>query len=241
MKTVEFNSNFNTESRPRFDLDGSGAGVGLNLSLLFVSGDWSVGAAYHSSANISIDGNIKTNANTGLPSDNVVTDLEVPWRFQVGVRNQTTDRLAIEFDFTRTGWSSFDKLEVKNEEYGKTIFTSTNDWNDANAYRLGLSYDVSDAIQLRAGYTHDQTPQDDDHFSPRVPDADRNLYSFGAGFKIPDGWTIDASYMLVKFEDRKIDQPEWDAETEEYNGTSAVNGDYRSSVSLLSLGVSKTF
>ena len=106
-------------------------------------------------------------------SNKVRAELTVPYRLQVGVRNQTTDKLAIEFDLTRTGWSSFDRLHVTQEQYGFTIVDSKNDWKDVNAYRLGVTYDISQATQLRVGYTFDETPQDDDYFSPRVPDADR--------------------------------------------------------------------
>lgn len=248
MKRVDFNSNLNMPGTPNFDLSGDGRGVGFNLSGLYQAGNWSYGISYHSSANINIEGEIKTPDavadQLGLPSRNAVSDLELPWRLQLGVRHQTTEKLALEFDITRTGWSTFDQLEVKNEEYGVMLFTSENHWDDANAYRIGMTFDLSAKTQLRAGYTFDETSQDDDYFSPRIPDADRHLFSVGIGHKLADGWSLEAGYLYVKFNERNFTQTANGVHLDnpdETNGTSAVNGDYEASVQMLAFGISKSF
>ena len=228
---------------PNADLEGDGRGVGINLGLMIDSGDWSFGGSYHSETRIPIEGTVQLPAGFLPPfaTNDVSAELKLPYRLQLGVRNQTTDKLAIEFDFTRTGWSSFDRLIVTQNQFGSTIVDSANEWDDANAYRLGVTYDISQATQLRAGYTFDETPQDDEFFSPRVPDADRQLFSFGLGHTLANGWTIDAGYMFVKFDDRTINSTKPPIAGQETNGTSAVNGDYESSVHLLGLGITKRF
>ncbi|MCU7827945.1 MAG: porin [Candidatus Thiodiazotropha sp. (ex Myrtea sp. 'scaly one' KF741663)] len=246
MREVIFNGVANAGSpgsNPVANLKGDGRGVGLNLGLMIDQGNWSFGGSYHSEANIPIEGTVDLPA-TALPaffSNNVHADLKLPYRLQVGVRNQTTDKLAIEFDITRTGWSSFDKLIVDHDQYGVNIVTSDNNWDDANAYRLGATYDISQATQLRIGYTFDETPQDDAFFSPRIPDSDRQLFSFGLGHTLGNGWTIDAGYMYVKFDERTINSTTAAVAGQETNGTTAVNGTYDSSVHLLGLGVTKHF
>ncbi|MCU7844209.1 MAG: outer membrane protein transport protein [Candidatus Thiodiazotropha sp. (ex Monitilora ramsayi)] len=249
MREVIFNGDINNPlgANPAADLEGDGRGVGLNLGLLVDQGNWSFGASYHSETRIPIDGTVQLppGALPSFVSNNVHAELNLPYRLQVGVRNQTTDKLGIEFDITRTGWSSFDTLIVDQNQYGTNIVTSKNDWNDVNAYRLGITYDISQATQLRVGYTYDETPQDDLFYSPRVPDADRQLFSFGLGHTLSNGWTIDAGYMYVIFDDRTLNispsfvHPAPDAS--ETNGTSAVNGTYESSVHLLGVGVTKKF
>ncbi|MCU7797586.1 MAG: outer membrane protein transport protein, partial [Candidatus Thiodiazotropha sp. (ex Myrtea spinifera)] len=126
-------------------------------------------------------------------------------------------------------------------QYGVNIVTSDNNWDDANAYRLGATYDISQATQLRIGYTFDETPQDDAFFSPRIPDSDRQLFSFGLGHTLGNGWTIDAGYMYVKFDERTINSTTAAVAGQETNGTTAVNGTYDSSVHLFGLGVTKHF
>jgi long-chain fatty acid transport protein len=246
MREVVFDSTLNAGtpgSNPAVKLKGDGRGVGLNLGLMVKQGQWSFGGSYHTEAHIPVEGKVKS----PVGSTDVEADLDLPSRLQLGVRHQTTDKLALEFDFTRTGWSSFDQLVVDESQYGINVTTSTNDWDDANAYRLGATYDISTATQLRVGYTYDETPQDDNFFSPRIPDSDRQLFSLGIGHTLSNGWTIDAAYMYVKFDDRNVNLSKTSVENTptlgypETNGTSAVNGDYDSSVSLIGLGVTKKF
>ncbi len=245
MKEVLFNASVNDggAAYPAVEIEGDGRGAGLNISGLYVMNNWSFGGSFHSAAKIPIDGTIALPPGSPVPgfaSNNVVAELEIPYRLQIGVRNQTTEKLALEFDITRTGWSSFDTLVVDNKELSFINYVSSeNKWKDVNAYRFGASYDLTGKTQLRAGYTFDETPQGDDYFSPRVPDADRHLFSFGAGHQLGDGWSIDAGYMYVQFQDRTpTATTHANGET---NGTSAVVGDYESSVHLFGFGVNKTF
>jgi long-chain fatty acid transport protein len=250
MREVVFDGDLNfgmPGSNPAADLEGDGRGAGLNLALMVRQGNWTFGGSYHSEARIPIEGTIDLPAGSlpSFTSNRINAELNVPSRLQVGIHNQTTDKLAIEFDFTRTGWSSFDQLVVDQTQYGSNIVTSTNNWDDANAYRLGVTYDISQVTQLRAGYTFDETPQGDEFFSPRVPDADRQLFSMGIGHTLNNGWTIDAAYMYVKFDDRKLDIDSSFTHAspleDETNGTSAVNGEYESSVHLFGMGITKRF
>ncbi|MEJ2592795.1 MAG: porin [Candidatus Thiodiazotropha sp.] len=246
MKKVIFNGDINMGapgSNPHADLEGDGRGIGFNLGLMFRQGDWSFGGNYHSKAKIPVKGDVSLPAGA-LPSfmsNKVHANLELPWRLQLGVRNKTTDKLAIEFDVTRTGWSSFDQLVVDQDQYDVNIVTSTNAWDDANAYRLGVTYDFTPATQLRVGYAYDETPQAEKHFSPRIPDANRQLFSMGIGHTLSNGWTIDAGYMFVKFDKRTVNNTTVPVAGSETNGTSAVNGTYDSSVNLFGVGVTKRF
>jgi long-chain fatty acid transport protein len=245
MREVIFNGVANAGapgSNPSVDLKGDGKGVGINLGLLVTSGNWSFGGSYHSETDIPVEGSVDLPSTLPLNASNSVrAELTLPYRLQVGVRNQTTDKLAIEFDVTRTGWSSFDRLVVTQEQYGWTLVDSKNGWKDVNAYRLGATYDISQATQLRVGYTFDETPQGDEYFSPRVPDADRQLFSFGIGHTLNNGWTLDAGYMYVKFDNRTVNSTRAAAVGQETNGSTAVNGEYESNVHLLGLGITKHF
>lgn len=228
-------------------LEGDGTGWGFNLSALYVTGPFSAGINFHSSASVRVDGTYSALEPTMVmigalpPSQTAELDLNLPWRLQLGVRYQLTPALAVELDWTRNGWSSFDKIEVKGDLDGSTILRDQNEWDDANAYRLGLTYQLQDRTQLRFGYSYDETPQGDGHFSARVPDNDRHLFGIGVGHNLGNGWQLEAGYMYVLFEKRDYRSATPYLGGGEINGTNAINGDYDAHAHLIGLEISKSF
>ncbi len=229
--------NLNTTT---LDIAGDGDGWGYNLAVMYTAGPMSVGASYRSAVAADVDGTVVA------PGQSVGanTTVDFPSIFQVGARYQATEKLAVEFDIDRTGWSTFDRIGINLDAPvvalgGASTINSRNNWDDANAYRLGATYDLQSNMQLRFGYTFDETPQPDSAFSPRVPDNDRQLFSVGVAQKM-NGWTLEAGYMYVLVDDRTINQPAWTPGTDP-NGTSAFNGEYETDIHLLALGVSTKF
>lgn len=240
VKSAELNSSIT-------QLEGDGTGWGFNLSALYASGPLSAGINFHSSANVEVDGTYSALDPTMVllgalqPSQTAELELDLPWRLQLGVRYEVTPALAVEFDWTRNGWSRFDEIEVTGDLDGKTILRDRNDWEDANAYRLGLTYDLHEQTQLRFGYAYDETPQGDAHFSARVPDNDRHLFAVGVGHRLDDGWQVEAGYMYVMFEERDYRSSTPYLGGAEINGTSAIDGDYKAHAHLIGLEISKSF
>ncbi len=211
---------------------GDGGDFGFNLAALHIAGPWSFGASYRSAITVDVDGTLNT-----LPA---TANVDFPWMLQAGARYQATKAVAIEFDIERTGWSEFDQIRIRNAATGGIVATSTNNWDDATAYRLGATWDVSPDTQLRAGYTFDETGQGDENFSARLPDADRHLFSVGVAQKLGD-WTVEGGYMYVLFDDRDYVSTTTYVPPGDPNGTTAYNGSYSASVHLLGLGVSTKF
>ncbi|MFP4601397.1 MAG: OmpP1/FadL family transporter [Halochromatium sp.] len=228
-------------------LEGDGLGLGFNLGALYAQGPFSAGVNVHSGATINVTGSYSVLNPTLLvigalpPSQTAELDLDLPWRLQLGARYALTPALAVEIDWTRNGWSSFERIRVTGDRDGAILLEDRNEWEDANAYRLGITYQPRERTQLRFGYSYDETPQGDAHFSARVPDHDRHLFGIGIGHHLGDGWQIEASYMYVRFEER-----EYRSETPylggaEINGSEAIDGDYEASAHLIGLAVSKSF
>ncbi len=125
---------------------------------------------------------------------------------------------------------------------GQLISAETNDWTDSSAYRLGVTWQVRPATQLRAGYAYDETGQGTEHFSARVPDNDRQLFSFGMAQDLGNGFSVEASYMYVLANNRNVrNAARYQFGVTEVNGTSAINGEYEMDANLIALEVNKTF
>lgn len=239
-KSAELNSSLTT-------LQGDGTGFGFNLSALFVQDAISIGVNFHSASAVGVSGSFAANNSLlvmlgGLPpSQAAKLELDLPWRLQVGVRYEFTPQIAAEFDYNRTGWSEFQDIVVRGDLGGAPLVNDTNDWDDANAFRLGLTWDVRENTQLRIGYTYDETGQPDQYFSARIPDNDRQLFSLGVGQKFAGGWQVDFGYMYVMFEQRDFTASRPYLGGSAINGTSALDGDYDAHAHLIALEVSKSF
>jgi long-chain fatty acid transport protein len=214
--------------------EGNGIGWGWNASGIYEQGPLAFGLSYRSAATVDIQGSA-TFPGLGAASS-ADADLPVPSRLQAGVRYRFNDQLAAEFDFTRTGWSDFDVLTITNA-FGAV--ESINNWDDANAYRLGISYQVDSRTRLRFGYSYDETPQPREWFSARVPDNDRHLFSVGMNRDMGDGMELDAGYMYVKFKD--YSHAGGAPSGSEPNGSLLYDGDYESSVHLFGIGATQRF
>ncbi len=224
--------------------EGSGGAWGWNISATHKLGAFSIGASYHSHVAVDISGTTTLSPVFGLAANtyiNTTTTLDVPWRAQIGVRFHATPSVAIEANVSRTGWSSFDKLVIKTNTPVPSLntITSANHWKDTNAYRLGATWKLSGATELRLGYTLDKAAMPTAYFSARTADADRNLFSIGIEHQLGNGLAIEAGYMYVKFKDRSLRSTT--IPVSDPNGTAAYNGDYSTKVHLFGVGVSKRF
>lgn len=227
-------------------LSGDGTGLGFNLSALYRTGAWSFGGSYRSSATVGLSGDYVPMSSTLValgrlePAQSAELDFDLPWRLQVGARYAVNADLALEVDLTRTGWSVFNDLKAKGKNNGVVIFADQNDWDDANAYRIGLTYQVQPQTQLRFGYTYDETGQGDDHFSARVPDNDRHLFGLGLAQSLGQGYTLEGAYMYVVAEERNY-RSATRYSGGDLNGTSALDGDYSMDAHLIGLQITKVF
>ena len=95
---------------------------------------------------------------------------------------------------------------------------------------------------MRLGYSYDQTGQPDAHFSARVPDMDRQLFSIGVAQGFGQGLTVEAGYMYVLTEDRNyVGDTQYGGLGTDVNGSTAIAGDYKGDLNLFAIEVSKSF
>ena len=218
------------------NINGAGDGFGFNLGFQKKMGDLSVGLSYRSSVDSDLSGSFDATG-IGGPILAARASLEFPDMLQLGAYYQVNDQLGVELDIEHTGWSSFDKISVTTVT-GTELTSSTNNWNDVTAYRLGFIYKLNDKTKLLFGYSQDEGSEPDEYFSARVPGNDRDLISFGVTRDYGE-WTLEASYMRVNIDDRDYNSTTPPAA--EPNGTLAYNGEYESSADLFSLGASMKF
>src|SRR5690606_30358191 len=100
-------------------------------------------------------------------------------------------------------------------------------------YSLGGEWDFSEAFTFRAGVGYDETPTNDAHRTPRLPDNDRMVYSLGMTWNVSPQLSVDAAYMRVE-----IDTP--DVDTVSSSG-SRLRGSFEGNADLLGVAVQYRF
>lgn len=221
-------------------IKGNGSGLGWNIGYQKKFNKLNLGVSYRSAVKVDAAGVLHaySAAYGSNPPIAASATLEFPDMLQAGIYYQVTNSLGIELDVERTGWSSFDKLSVLDST-GTEQVSSTNNWKDTTAYRLGAIYQVTPKTKLLFGYSKDDSPQPDEYFSARVPDNNRQLYSIGVTHDY-GSWTLEAAYMLVDVDDRTVNSSTA-VNPADPNGTLAYNGKYETKSTLLGISASLKF
>lgn len=237
-------------------LDGTATDVGYNLGVLWKPrSDVSFGLAYRSKITLHVKGqaNYLATTPTGMgaigladsalfpytrarASSDASTSLTLPDSIDLAVAWRPTDRVTLEFDATRTGWSSFKKLEFHFDSPQFAAFNNQPDprnWRDVWSYKFGGQYQVNPRLALRAGYSFDETPVPDQTVDPLLPDADRHSFSLGAGIGHTLG-TLDLAYMWVHFVDRSV-------HNQDMTTLRGANGVFKSDAYLLAANLNLKF
>lgn len=126
----------------------------------------------------------------------ISSELNLPYMLSLGGSYKFTPRLRGEFNYVRTGWSTFQSLELDFDTDALDQII-TFDYEDTWQVRFGLEFAaIPEKLNLMAGYVHDKTPQPLSSVSPLLPDADRDDYSIGLQL-FKGKWEFTACYMAV--------------------------------------------
>jgi len=203
-------------------------GFGFQLGLLqHVNDKFSWGFNYRSKVDVDFSGDADfTLIPTGnaaldaivagtLPADKtpIETSIEFPDQAFLGFAYRLADKMLVEADLVWHGWSSFDTLVIDFTERPDLTSERPQKWGDAYAYRFGFRWDTSSRSQWRFGYYYDESPQPVEGVGPLLPDADRNGFTVGYGYK-GERVRSDFYVLWVAFNDRTTS-----------DGTTAVNLD----------------
>ena len=191
-------------------VDGTATDFGYNFGLLWKPcSNIKVGANYRSNVKLHLEGNgnwiTPSGSSTISLYSPVTTTIELPDSIALGVSWQATQKLLVEFDAERTGWSSYDKLQLSftNPAFSDFNVASPKNWKDVWAYKVGGQYSVTQNLDLRAGYAFDKNPIPDSTLGPELPDSDRHNFSAGIGIH-KNNVALDLAYMYVMFKDRTV-------------------------------------
>jgi long-chain fatty acid transport protein len=202
-----------------------------------------VGASYRSAMDHKLDGDVFVGGLLGpLAAGNMniggKASFTTPWIATLGARFRATDKLTLNAQIQRIGWSEFDDINVSFPGGGQTLAQG---YKNTTSGGVGLDYAVNDRLTLRTGVQYDPTPTPNDDRTARVPDGDRWLYSVGATAQLTSSLKMDLAASYIAFKDSDVNH-----DTVFYPGTAAatttrLRGTVEGEGAVLSLGLRSTF
>lgn len=203
----------------------------------------SLGASYRSAMDHKLTGKVFVGGLLGpLAAGNAQApgkaSFTTPWIATLGARYRVTDRLTLNGQVQRSGWSEFDAIDVTTAAGRQSL---AQNYKDVTSGAVGADFEVNKRLTLRAGVGYDPTPTPDAERTARVPDGDRWLYTVGATGKLSESTQVDAALAYIDFANSDVHH-----DTTFYGGTpAAVNTALRGQVAakgyVMSLGVRTRF
>jgi long-chain fatty acid transport protein len=110
--------------------------------------------------------------------------------FSIAAAQQVIPSLRLLADFTWTGWSSIEDLDIFRAS-GTGLTSTPLEFEDSWRVGLGAEYQLAPTWKVRAGVAYDKSPVDDEFRTPRLPDDDRTWVSGGLQWAFAGNGAID--------------------------------------------------
>jgi long-chain fatty acid transport protein len=210
------------------DMDGDSIDYGYNLALSYKPVEnLTLSTTYRSKVDLTVEGDAKLNVNipaaVSSATYNGGASVTIPLPASLAIAaNYDFGKTNVEFVYERTYWSAYKELDF--EYTGAFVGTGPlganavaamtaafddakpKNWKDANAYRIGVSHQYSDALKFMAGFAIDENGADKDHIGFELPESDAKLYSLGVEYAINQNMKIGLSYLYDEKDKLTLDQ-----------------------------------
>lgn len=195
-----------------YDMSGDTIEWGYNLALsVRPTESWNISATYRSKIDLNFsESDVRYNPTGVIPGGSPIisasTSVPAPAVLALSTAFQPMEKLTVELTIDRTFWSTYDKLDIATTPAIYSI-SSPKDWDDSNAYRIGLSYDLNQALTLMAGFAYDECPAPDSTVGFELPDAPAWLYSVGFQYAMTENLDFGMAVLYDYKEERHADSP----------------------------------
>ncbi len=188
--------------------------IGYNIGVMYdINDKWSLGASYRSEMKMAVEeGDTKLNfgnddIRSAISTDTSVAavlgvmesysfaaELPMPSTLSVGATYYPTDKWTVSAEWQMVGWSTYETLEFDYEVYQST---APKDYDNTMIYRLGAEYKALDWLTARGGVYYDESPVQDEYFTPETPSMNKMAYTCGVSFLPCKNLSIDLAYAYI--------------------------------------------
>ena len=174
----------------------------------------------------------------------VRADIELPDTLSVAAAWRPATKILLLADWTRTGWNSIQDLAIVRDGgplAGQTLSSTPLRFRDSWRAGLGIVWTADEAARwkLRAGLSYETSPVTDLFRTPRLADANRNLYGIGAQWRPSPEWAFDAGFAWVRLRGAPIALANQETATTAPAGS--LVGNFSGSARIVGAQVTRTF
>ncbi|BAL24181.1 OmpP1/FadL family transporter [Azoarcus sp. KH32C] len=146
-------------------------------------------------------------------------DLDIPEHYGLGIAYRSGP-LTLGADVLRINWRGVDALGNPGVTQAPSGTTPGFGWKDQTVWRVGAAYAVSEALTLRAGYSHGTQILDrrDTFLGVLAPSANRRHYTVGASWAMAKDKELSVAYAKSLKERVNGSGPAPDGITDPYMG-----------------------
>lgn len=199
------------------DLEGDTVETGYNLALSLKANDnLKFGATYRSRIDLDLEGDAELTAMDGssYSGDAEVTAV-TPAVLSAGAA-YSFGSTTVELAWDRTFWSKYKNLDFNYDQdftggdpmTSLAIFDNSvpKNWEDTDAFRIGLSHQCTDRLTAMAGFGIDETAIPESTLGFELPGSDFKIYSLGFSYAYNENMTIGAAALVTIADDRHVNQ-----------------------------------
>lgn len=206
-------TNFSPEGTFALDGELKEPAFGFNAGIQYEPTDRvTLGFTYRSEVTTEFEGDATfSDLSVGFPSSaQGGAEITLPASYVLALNVEPVEGLTTELDYVWWGWSSYDELAIEFDEaipaLGGDTITSERNYNDSWQLRFGAEYTELpvDGLTVRGGIAYDENPIRDRYVDPTLPDSDRWLFSGGLSYQVNNYLAVDASYIFIRSEQRKV-------------------------------------
>lgn len=182
------------------ELDTSGGGIGFD-----VSAEWrplanlSLGVDFKYQVDLSLEGDghfeVPPALKPSLPDQGASHDLTYPSILHVAAAWRPAKPVQVLLDYT---WADY-SVYVEDRFVGDAGFEAVvpRNYDDGHTFRVGVEWDATPRLIVRAGGLRDLSGVNTDYYSPTLPDSDSWVASGGIGWRFTPTLTGNAALYLA--------------------------------------------
>ncbi len=219
-------------------LSGTDFNVGFNIGAYFQANEKiSLGIDFRSKINMEVEGgsalfSIPESLSSVVSKTNKFdSELPLPANLDFGINYQITEKLSAAVEIDYVFWAVYKELSFSFEEDGDILDnTNPREYSNVLIPRLGLQYNINQMFIIRAGGYYDQTPTNENYFSPETVSLDTYAYTLGLSIQPGPNLGIDLTYLGT-----------FGKESEKTYEPGNFEGRYKTTASIFGIGINYNF